>query len=403
MVAIQGEETRQAGRLPQQVDVAIVGAGVIGLSIGWRLARRGLAVVIVEAGTAGCGASLAASGMLAASTEVEPGEDDLLALNLESQRLWPGFRDELEAAAGERIGYRSEGTLVAALSRDEIARLRFRFELHERAGLPSRWLDGEALREMEPGLRPSAVGAIFCSGDHQVDPPRVVSALVQAFRGAGGHLVEHCRALDVERRGGRADALLTEKGLCHAGTIIVAAGAWSADSGLLPAGEPLPVRPLKGQSLALRMRPEAPILDHVLWTEQVHLAPKSDGRLIVGATVEEAGFDAANTAGGVFALLEGARRALPGIEELELIRTWTGFRPTSTDDAPILGPTGLNGLIVATGHHRNGYLLAPVTALAIEDLITVGKISGAAAGFSAERFREAGSTGAPISTLAATA
>ena len=165
-----------------------------------------------------------------------------------------------------------------------------------------------------------------------------------------------------------------------------ATGAGIDAADWLPAGLHLPVRPLKGQSLALRPRSGSLPIDHVLWTSDIHLAPKSDGRLVLGATVEECGFDAAITAGGVFALLDGARRVLPVVEDMAIESIWSGFRPTSDDDAPILGATPLYGLAVAAGHHRNGYLLAPVTAQAIEDLVTTGRMHGAAARFGMGRF-----------------
>ncbi len=183
---------------------------------------------------------------------------------------------------------------------------------------------------------------------------------------------------------------------CRADTVVVASGAAAAtgglSGGLLPAGIHLPLRPLKGQSMALRARPlfgrNQPLpIDHVVWTAEVHIAPKSDGRMIVGATMEEAGFDAHVTAGGLYALLEGVRRVLPGVEEMAVEGVWSGFRPTTEDDAPALGACSVPGLAFAAGHHRNGYLLAPVTARAIEDLVTGGAVTGAAAGFGIDRFR----------------
>ena len=166
--------------------------------------------------------------------------------------------------------------------------------------------------------------------------------------------------------------------------VIVAGGVWSVD-GLLPFE--IPLRPLKGQALALRTTRETGSLSHVVWTEQVHLAPKGDGRLIVGATMEDAGFNAAITAGGTLALLEGVHRALPSSEEMEIEAIWSGFRPTTEDDAPILGVTNVPGLLVATGHHRNGILLAPATAVAIEELVMTGAMTGAARLFGFDRFQ----------------
>lgn len=371
--------------LPARADIVVVGAGVIGLSIAWRLAARGRSVVVLERGQAGSGASLAASGMLAATAELEPGGLDLLALTLASQRLWPQFRDELEAAAGLGIDYRDHGTLIVAQGRDELERARFQHELRGQAGLDSTWLSGAEVRAMEPALRASVVGGLFCPRDHQVDPPRIMEALARAFRAAGGVLVEHCPVEALVHSGGRVSGVATAHGAVDADIVIVATGASSGADGLLPPGDMPPVRPLKGQALSLRMSAQ-PELSHVLWTEQIHLAPKSDNRLIVGATVEERGFDDTITAGAVYALLEGARRVLPAIEELEIDAIWSGWRPTSDDDAPIFGETGTDGLLLAVGHHRNGYLLAPVTAQAFEHLIMRGGLPPEAQGFGLSRF-----------------
>jgi glycine oxidase len=370
---------------PAAVDVAVVGAGVIGLSIAWCLARRGLSVAVFDRAGVGAGASLAATGMLAAAAEHEPGDPELLALALESQRMWPAFGRALEAQSGLAIDFRESGTLVVALGRDEVERLRFRHDLHMRCGLATRWLGGAEVRAMEPGLRPSVAAGLFCPDDHQVDPRLVMAALRGAFLAGGGHLVEHCAVAALDLAGGRVCGVETAAGRCRATTVVLAAGAWTAGN-LLPAGLVVPVRPLKGQALALTATVQTGTLTHIVWTEQVHLAAKGDGRLIVGATVEERDFDAAVTAGGLYALLEGARRAFPAIEEMAVEAIWTGFRPSSIDDAPILGATGIAGLAIATGHHRNGYLLAPVTASAIEALVTGAGVPAVAHAFGLDRF-----------------
>lgn len=374
-----------AANLPERADVAIVGAGLIGLSIAWRLARSGLRVVVVEGESIGSGASLAGTGMLAAGAEHEPGGDALLPLALESQRLWPGFRDELEAQSGLAIDYRDEGTLVVAIGRDEVERLRFRHDLAARAGLAVGWLGGTEVRAREPGLRPSVTAGMACPNDHQVDPPRVVAALAAACRAAGATLVEGCAVTGVVRAAGHAAGIETASGVVRARTVILATGARGCEAFLPELA--LPVRPLKGQSLVLRTTARSGGLSHVVWTEQVHLAPKSDGQLVVGATMEESGFDPAVTAGGLLALLDGARRALPGIEEMPVEAVWTGFRPTSDDDAPILGESGIEGLLVATGLHRNGYLLAPAVAAAMTGLVCDGRLPQVAAPFGLARFR----------------
>jgi glycine oxidase len=384
------DATRQLA-FPIRVDIAVVGAGVIGLSIAWRLARRGMSVAVFERAKSGTGTSLAATGMLAAAAEHEPGSDDLLTLALASQRLWPQFRAELEQDSGLSIDYRPEGTLVVALGRDEVERLRFRYEHQQRYGLDTRWLSGTEVRSLEPGLRPSVAAGIACDGDHQVDPRLLIPALVRAVQSRGGQLFENCPVTSLETSSGQISGLVTAAGVCRARTVIVANGVWAADI-LLPQGIDIPLRPLKGQALALKATKQISTLSRVVWTEQIHLAPKSDGRLIVGSTMEDAGFNAAITAGGTLALLEGVHRALPSSEEMEIEAIWSGFRPTTDDDAPILGATGVPGLLIATGHHRNGILLAPVTAAALEELVTSGSMTGAAPLFGLDRF-QGGQTG----------
>ena len=344
--------------IPARVDIAVVGAGVIGLSIGWRLASRGLEVALFDAGEPGLGTSAAATGMLAAAAEHEAGGEALLALGLESQRLWPAFRTDLEATSAHSIDYRRDGTLVLAVGRDEVDRLRARHDLQRRAGLATRWMSGSAAREVEPGLRPSVSGGISCPDDHQVDPPQLLAALRRAFLAAGGSLFPHQPIEGLERVAGGIGGVVANGRVCRAGLTVLATGAAIARGGLLPAEIRLPIRPLKGQALALRMRRGPLPIERVIWTAEVHLAPKSDGRLVVGATVEEAGFDPTITAGALYALLEAGRRVLPGLEEMAVDSLWTGFRPTSEDDAPVIGATPLCGLAIAGGHHRNGYLLA---------------------------------------------
>ena len=385
-----GPAPREAGPLkidvPAAADVAVVGAGVIGLSIAWRLALRGLSVAVFERATAGAGASLAATGMLAAAAEHEPCCHDLLALALESQRQWPEFRAQLEAHSGHDIDFRECGTLVVALNRDEVERLQFRHELHKRCGLPTKYLTGWQVRRLEPALRPSVAAGLFCAEDHQVDPRLVIPALRRALAVAGGRLIERCTVCSVDLEGGHVAGIVTAEGVCRTPTVVLAAGAWTSD--LVRLALTVPVRPLKGQALAVKTTPDLGTLGHVVWTEQIHMAPKSDGRLIVGATVEERGFDDAVTAGGLYALLEAARRVFPSIEEMAVEAVWTGFRPSSIDDAPIIGTTTVPGLAIATGHHRNGYLLTPVTAFAIEALIADGAMPAIAQAFCLDRFRK---------------
>jgi glycine oxidase len=231
------------GRAPPRV--AVIGAGVSGLGIAWRLAAAGCPVTVFERGAAGRGASWAAAGMLAAGLEAEPGEERLLALNLEGQRLWPAFRDQLEAASGVGVGYREEGTLAVALTRDDVERLRFAFEFQRAGGIQLEWVSGLETRRLEPHLRPGVAAGVLSPNDHQVDSRRLVLALKQAFLAAGGALREHAevRAIDVE--GGRVRGVVVGDEHFAAEVLVLAGGAWSAGLEGVPAVARPPVRPVK--------------------------------------------------------------------------------------------------------------------------------------------------------------
>jgi glycine oxidase len=370
--------------------VVVIGAGVIGLSIAWRLAQRGAAVTVFDQGAAGAGASHAAAGMLAICAEAEPGEEALVALGRASQALWPGFARELEGAAGVPVDLRSEGTLLVALTADDQARLQHRLAFQQSLGLPVAWISGGEARRREPHLAPGIAGAVLSPEDHQVDNRKLVAALRIASERAGVTIREHCAVERIVIAGGRATGVALADGTrVAADRVVLAAGAWSRRIEGLPAEARPPVRPVKGQMLALRMDPAAPLLNHVLWAPGAYLAPRHDGRLIVGATVEEKGFDATLTAGGMLALLEATWRALPAVEELPIDEMWVGHRPGSRDDAPILGAGPVEGLVYATGHYRNGILLTPVTADAVAGLVLDGQVDPVIAPFGIERFHRA--------------
>ncbi len=364
----------------------IIGAGVIGLGIAWRLAQAGCVVAVYDKGEAGHGASWAAAGMLAAAVETEPGEEPLLPLTLESQRLWPDFARELLAATGISCEYRDEGTLVVALNRDDAETLRHSYDFQKGLGLGIEWLNAAEARRLEPHLKPGIAAAVLSRDDHQVENRALARALAAACRAAGVTLHEHCPVTEVVMTAGRASGVETARGREDADIVVLAAGAWSREVGGIPSAYQPPVRPIKGQMLAVQMDPRAPILRHVVWLPRGYLVPRNDGRLIIGGTVEERGFDTTITAGGMLALIEGAWRAVPTIEELPIAETWVGFRPGSRDDAPMLGPSGIDGLVVATGHHRNGILLTPVSAAVVSAYILSGRLPEMARPFDPQRF-----------------
>ncbi|MCH7639296.1 MAG: glycine oxidase ThiO [Bacteroidetes bacterium] len=343
----------------QIVDVAVVGGGIIGLSAAWRLAERGRSVTVLEKGEAGRGASWAAAGMLSPAAEIGFEELDLYRLGRESLRRWPEFAKQLERASGSSVGYRDDGTLVVAVDRDDTEALRRLYRFQQEQGVPVEWLAGAEALEIEPILAPGLPAAIFSPHDHQVDNRGVVEALLKVLHEVdGGTVRESSKVRAVDGRGDVSVVVMEDGSSVEARVVVLAAGAWSREVGGI---EPrLPVRPVKGQILSLRMK-EPFELTHVVRGPDAYLVPKADGRLVVGATSEEQGFDTEVTAGGVYRLLEGAVEVVPGIEELELIETSVGFRPASRDHAPLIGWVAPN-VMAATGQYRHGILLAPVTA-----------------------------------------
>jgi glycine oxidase len=348
-------------------DALIVGAGVIGLACAWRAARAGARVCVLEREYPAAGATGVAAGMLAPVGEASWGEETLLSLNLDSLRRWPDFASELEADAGERVGYAECGALHVALDRDEAEALRRRHDLHRRLGLESEWLRGSDCRRVEPGLVTAVRGGVHARDEAAVDPRRLAGALLAALERRGVPVEAGAEVVAAERDS-RSWRLTTADGRELAAPIVViASGAWSA-ADWLPVEARLPVRPVKGEILTLRGASDEPVCAGIVAGERVYVVPRGDGRLIVGATVEEAGFDVTVTAGGVHELLREAYRLLPEIAELELAETSAGVRPGTPDNAPLIGPAA-EGLIAATGHFRNGILQAPVTADSVAALL----------------------------------
>ncbi|MGW1505386.1 glycine oxidase ThiO [Streptomyces mirabilis] len=374
-------------------DVLVIGGGIIGLVTAWRAAQRGFTVAVVDPEPGG-GAARVAAGMLAAVTELHYGEQTLLGLNLASARRYPDFAAELTEASGQDLGYRRCGTLAVALDADDRAHLRELHALQHRSGLESEWLSGRECRRLEPMLAPGVRGGLRVDGDHQIDPRRLAKALVTACERAG---VEFHRTwaerLTVVRD--RAAGVVTTGGeQLAAGQVVLAAGSLSGKLPGVPADVLPPVRPVKGQVLRLTVpKRYAPFLSRtvraVVRGSQVYLVPRENGELVVGATSEELGWDTTVTAGGVYELLRDAHELVPGITELPLTETRAGLRPGSPDNAPLLGPTALDGLLLATGHYRNGVLLTPVTGDVMAHVLTTGELPEEARPFTPGRFSTA--------------
>jgi glycine oxidase len=365
-------------------DVAVIGGGVIGLAIAWRAAQRGLSVCVLERGELGAGASHVAAGMLAPVTEADAGELALLELGLRSARAWPAFAARLADAAGADPGLRDSGALVVARDRDEAAALERELALRLELGLDVRRLLPSAARRLEPALAPTVRLALDVPGDHCADPRALVLALAEAARRAGVTLRTGSAVRGVERRSGHVTgAALAGGEVVRAQRIVVAAGAWSGAIAGLPR---IALRPVKGQILRLRDPAGPGLLDRIVRFEGGYLVPRGDGRYVLGATMEERGFDTTVTAGGLYGLLRDAGELVPGVHELVIEEMAAGLRPATPDNAPLLGRAGeLAGLYWATGHHRNGILLAPVTAeLVVDGLEDDG--AGIPPAFAAARF-----------------
>jgi glycine oxidase len=361
-------------------DVVVVGAGVIGLSCAWRLAQRGARVAVLERGHPGRGATRVAAGMLAPVGELSFGEPELLELTLRSARLYPEFVAELEEASGKATGYEQLGALHVALDRDEAAQLRRVHDLQRSLELEAEWLTPRRCRDLEPGLTPSFHGGVLAAGEAAVDPRALSEALVAACAGAGVEVRTGCEVtaglFEGERlvgvRARRSTGL--EDADLYGSNVLLASGAWAGAAGWLPPAARPPVRPVKGQVLELRARElsgdaAVPLARHILSSERVYLVPRADGRLIVGATTEEMGFDTTVTAGGVHELLREAYRLLPDVAEMELVGAVAGLRPGTPDNLPRVGSGEIEGLFLATGHFRNGVLLAPHTAQTVAGLL----------------------------------
>jgi len=366
--------------------VAVVGGGVIGLAIAWRAGQRGLRVVVLERGEPGAGTSRVAAGMLAPVSEASLTEQALLGLGLRSAGLYPGFVEEL-ARAGADPGYLACGTLAVARDRDEAEALERELEARRGLGLSVERLRSSQARALEPSLAPAVRLALWAAGDHAIDPRRLTAALARAARASGVDLRVGVEVAGLEATGGAVCGVqLSDGELLPAEQVVIAAGVWAGAIEGIPEALRVPLHPVKGQIVRLHDPAGPGLLTRVLRMGTGYIVPRGDGRYVLGATMEERGFDTTVTAGAVYELLRDAGELIPGVSELVIDELSAGLRPSTPDNAPAIGPASLPGLHWAVGHHRNGILLAPVTAELVIAGLTGEPPPDHAAQFAPQRF-----------------
>ncbi|MGO8907396.1 MAG: glycine oxidase ThiO [Solirubrobacteraceae bacterium] len=358
-------------------DLLVLGGGVIGLSVAWRAREQGMSVTVLERDVTGRGTSFVAAGMLAPVAEVDFGEAGrrVLELGLRSAEIWPAFAEDLQALAGMDVGLMRTGTLVLARDEDAARELDRQIALRDSLGLRVERLRPSQAREREPALAPTVRLALSAPDDHSVDPRLLLAALRRACEAAGVRLREHAQVARIESdpSGTRVTGVRID-GAAHefvaAERVLIAAGAWVEQIEGLPLHARVPVRPVRGQILRLRDPSGPGMLRGVVRFEGGYMVPRADGRYVLGATVEERGFKLSTTAGAIHELLRDTHEVLPGVSELVIEELCVGLRPGTPDNAPAIGPGALEGLTWATGHHRNGILLAPLTAELVVGLLT---------------------------------
>jgi glycine oxidase len=368
-------------------DVAIAGAGLIGASIAFELAEAGLRVALFDRQQPGEGSSWAAAGILSPAPE-NAGMIACVPLGRASLGIYPEFVARVEEISCQSAGYRARGTVEAFFSGDAQAQLSTIVALHHGLGLKAEALSAEDAREMEPGLSPDLAAAVLRPDEASVDNRALTRAVLLAAERSGVKTFAGRRVHAISRSGGRCTGLAVDGERIAARWTVIAAGCHSAE--IEGAAMYAPVRPAKGQMLALRSANLE--LQRVLWSEHVYLVPRNDGRIVAGATVEYVGFEKGVTAGGVEKILAGALELAPALAASPIEETWAGLRPDSPDHLPVIGPTEVEGLLIATGHFRSGILLAPLTALLIREWVATQNVSVDWSRFSPMRFLETART-----------
>jgi glycine oxidase len=377
----------------KKFDVAIAGGGLIGASIALELARAGLGVGVFDRQEPGLEASWAGAGILSPAPE-SAAMIALVPLGKASMAMYPEFVRMVEEASGRCAGYRPKGTLQALFSRDAREELSTVIALHHGLGLQAEPLSAEDARALEPALGENLEAGVLRPEEASVDNRALTQAVLEAARRSGVQFFSAGGAEAIWREGGRCLGLHLKNEKIEAPWTVIAAGCFSAN--IRGAAVYAPVRPAKGQMVALRA--DHLKIERVLWSEKIYLVPRNDGRILAGATVEYTGFEKALTAGGLETILAGAIELSPGLRSARVEETWAGLRPDSPDHLPILGPTDIDGLLIATGHFRGGILLTPITARLVREWVTQQRVSVDWDRFSPMRFPSASRQGAGLKT-----
>ena len=378
----RGGAGARGGAVIKTTDVAIIGGGVIGCATAYALATAGLRVLLLERDRIACEASGEAAGMLAPQAEASAA-GPFLALGLRSRDLFPALTAALREETGLDVGYRQDGTLCPCLDEGEEGEARSRFAWQRGQGLPVEWWGAEEVRKAEPGISPAVRGALFIPGDHQVTSGTFTRALALAAARRGAEIWEGAPVTGFVRDRKRIVGVKNLDRTVSAGRYVLAAGPWSAQVAYL-LGLPVPVQPVKGQLCMAGLLQGEP--RHVIYSHLAYLVPRPGGEIVLGTTVEFAGFDKRVTVGGLRGILAGAQALYPALAAAPMLRAWAGLRPYTSDELPLLGPVPeVEEVVVATGHHRNGILLAPVTAQLLRELIVDGRTSIPLAPFRVDR------------------
>ena len=368
--------------------ILIIGGGIIGLSIAWRLIGIGKKVIIIDKKNLGKEASWAAAGMLSGRLDLKPCEKKLLPIFEKSHLAWPKFAEELENKSGKSIGYKKEGTLRVACDLHEEKKLKNNYDFLKNNKVNITWLSGDKIRDKEPYVSNNVLSGFFSPEDHHVNNRYILDALITILKKNKNNCIfkENTEVEKIITNKNQVIGVKTNNEIIKTKEIIVCSGAWTSKIKNIEIKE-VPIRPVKGQMVCLKVPKNISLLKHILWRENVYLVPRNNSDLIIGATEEEMGYDKSLTVGGIYNLLKIAREVLPAIEDLSIVESWSGLRPTSRDDAPIIGPSKkLKGLIYATGHHKNGILLAPLTSSVIKNYYLNGNIGNDFNNFEPGRF-----------------